>query len=155
MCGAPVCGGGLLKVMARRLRPQTVTLYNYLGTTAGVMQFQRTVLGHVALNTAYQQVLSMRGVTTADRAQLTVELRDIDANKSYLPYHEWLIKTDKTRFFTFSQSNDFFVVGDVADELPPTTKQQMQGKYQVFSVTSCMTAATDEAAPSILVVTGK
>lgn len=144
-----------MKIMARRLRPQTVTLYNYLGTVGGAMQFQRTALGRVALNTAYQQALSMRGVTTADKAQLTIDLRDVDANKSYLPYHEWLTKADKSGYYTFAQSNDFFVVGAVVDELPPMTRQTMAGKYQVFSVTSCATAATDINAPSILVVTGK
>ena len=144
-----------MKVMARRLRPQTVTLYNYLGTVGGAMQFQRTLLGRVALNTAYQQALSMRGVTTTDKSQLTVDLRDVGTNKSYLPYHEWLTKADKSGYYTFAQSNDFFVVGDVADELPPLTKQAMAGKYQVFSVTSCATAATDSDSPAILVVTGR
>ena len=144
-----------MKVMARRLRPQTVTLYNYLGTVGGAMQFQRTVLGRVALNAAYQQALSMRGVTTTDKAQLTVDLRDVDASRQYIPYHEWLTKADKSSYYTFAQSNDFFVVGDVADELPPLTKQAMAGKYQVFSVTSCATAATDKDSPSVLVVTGR
>ena len=144
-----------MKVMARRLRPQTVTMYNYLGAVGGAMQFQRTVLGRVALNTAYQQALSMRGVTTTDKAQLTVDLRDVDASRQYIPYHEWLTKTDKASFFTFAQINDFFVVGDVADELPPLTKQAMAGKHQVFSVTSCATAATDSNNPAILVVTGR
>ena len=144
-----------MKVMARRLRPQTVTLYNYLGAVGGAMQFQRTVLGRVALNTAYQQALSMRGVTTTDKAQLTVDLRDVDASRQYIPYHEWLTKVDKSGCYTFAQSNDFFVVGDVSDELPPLTKQAMAGKYQVFSVTSCATAATDSDKPAILVVTGR
>ena len=144
-----------MKVMARRLRPQTVTMYNYLGAVGGAMQFQRTVLGRVALNTAYQQALSMRGVTTTDKAQLTVDLRDVDASRQYMPYHEWLTKVDKSVCYTFAQSNDFFVVGDVVDELPPLTKQAMAGKYQVFSVTSCGTAATDSNNPAILVVTGR
>ena len=149
-----------MKVMARRLRPQAVTLYNYLGTVGGAMQFQRTVLGRVALNTAYQQALSMRGVTATDKAQLTIDLRDVDTNKSYLPYNEWLIWRGQgiefvDGYYTFAQSNDFFVVGDVVDELPPLTKQAMAGKYQVFSVTSCATAATDDSAPAILVVTGR
>lgn len=140
--------------MARRLRPQTVTLYNYTGTVDGDMQFQRTVLGRVALNMAYQQALSMRGVTTTDNAQLIIDLRDVEANRAFIPYHDWMATKDKERYFTFAQDKDFFVEGATDDNLPPLTKQQMQGRHQAFSVKSCTIAATDDNKPCILVVTG-
>lgn len=145
-----------MKRISRRLRPATVTLYNHISTTAGVATYQRTVLKHVSLNTGYQQTLSKRGVSTTDKAQLILELRDLDAGgRIYSPLPVWIAALDKTGLFTFAADKDFFVEGEVSDELPPMSKQQMQGKFQVFSITACNTPSTDGSAPVLLVVTGK
>lgn len=131
-----------MKPISRRLRPDTITLYNYIGTDkasgAAVATYQRTSLDRVCNDTGYAQRLSQRGVSTTDNAQLTIELQDYTATggRTYLPYIEWKALTDKSGYFTFKATDDFFVSGNVTDTLPAETKGTMQQKYQVFSVTS-------------------
>ena len=148
-----------MKMISRRARPHIITLYNYLATSAGVAEYQRTVIKHVHLDTAYQQRLSQRGFATTDKAQLIIDLRDIEAtdDRTFLPFSEWqqLPAGQKPQHFTFSISNDFFVHGIASEALPPATKQQLIAKYQCFSVTSCSAPASSFTAPTIVEVTGK
>lgn len=141
-----------MKVISRRARQHTITMYNYLSTTGGMMAFQRTVIKRVSLDTGYAQRLTQRGVSTTDAAQLIIDLRDIEVTdkRTFVPVEAWDTQEDKTKHFTFSTSKDFFIQGEVADLLPPTTKQQMQTKYQCFSVTSVAMPNSD-----ILQILGK
>lgn len=129
-----------MKIISRRARPHTVTLYNYLSAAAGVATYQRTVLRWVYLDTGYQQRLSQRGVATEDAAQLILDLRDLEATdgRTFISPWDWGRLTDeqKAQYFTFMTKQDFFCCGEVPEILPPATKQTMMGKYQCLSVTS-------------------
>ncbi len=150
-----------MKVISRRARPHTITLYNYISTTAGAAAYQRTVIDRVYLDTAYQQRLSARGVSTSDKAQLIIDLRDITttSDRTFLSFPEWqqLSAQQKAGYFTFGSSNDFFISGVATETLPPATKQQMITKYQCFSVTAAGVPAAALGKPQlqILEVTGK
>ncbi len=149
----------MAKIISRRARPHTITLYNYLSTTAGVAAYQRTVISRVSLDTNYQQRLSQRGVATEDTAQLIIDLRDIDAtnDRTFLPAQAWqqLTAVQKALYFTFGATNDFFIQGTATETLPTTTKQQMIAKYQCFGVTAAGIPASDSSGPVIVEVTGK
>ena len=127
-----------MKRISRRLRDKKITLYNFLSSTSGVAMYRRTVIDLVYLDTGYAQRLSGRGIATADKAQLIIDLRDMATtdDRTYLPYKEWSVLTDKTGYFTLWTANDFFVEGEATEELPTTTKQQMQSKYQCFGISS-------------------
>jgi len=127
-----------MKIISRRARPSTITLYNLVSTTAGISTYQRTVIERVYLGTGYDQRLSQRGVSTSDKAQLIIDTRDIavTSDREFLDAKSWDALTDKAGHFTFHTANDFFVEGNVADTLPTETKATMQKKYQVFSITS-------------------
>lgn len=126
-----------MKIISRRARPHKVTVYNYVSSVAGVATYQRTVIDRVYLDTGYAQRLSQKGVNTSDKAQLIIDLRDVETNgRTYLAPLDWAALADKTGNFTFATANDFFIVGEVEDELPSLTKAQMIQKHQCFSVTS-------------------
>lgn len=142
------------KIISRRARPHTVTLYNFVSSTNGVATYQRTVLKRVLLDTTYQKRLSQRGVTVSDTAQLIIDLRDISAtsDRIFKDPVAWGLLTDKTGSFTFSPKTDFFVQGEVADTLPTETKGTMQKKHPVLSVTSLGTPASSSSATTIIEV---
>jgi hypothetical protein len=145
--------------MSRRARTHTITLYNYLSTAAGAAAYQRTVIERVYLNTAYQQSLNGRGVSTTDKAMLIIDLRDIVTTdeRTFLSFSDWQLLTAeaKAAFFTFSVANDFFIEGAADEELPPATKQQMIQNHQCFSVTWSGVRHAEAGQASILGVTGK
>jgi len=146
-----------MRIISRRARPHKITLYNLVSFASGVSTYQRTVIDRVLLDESYQQRLAQRGVSTADTAQLIVDLRDIDAtdDRTYLSAKEWTALADKTARFTFNPVNDFFIAGEVNDTLPAMTKQQMIAKYKCYSVTSAATPASDQSGPVILEITGR
>lgn len=127
-----------MKTIGRRARNKNITLYNYVSTASGVATYQRTVIDLVYLDTGYAQRLSSRGIATADKAQLIIDLRDVATtdDRTYLSYKEWSAATDKLNHFTFWTANDFFVEGEAAEVLPAVTKAQMQAKYQCFGISS-------------------
>ncbi len=134
-----------MKTISRRARQSTVTLYNYLSTTSGVATYQRTVLDRVYLDTGYAQRLAQRGISTTDKAQLIVELRDsaITGNRKYIDPVAWGSLTNKAGYFTFNPANDFFVQGDASETLPSETKTTMQKKYQVYSISNVAAPTSD------------
>jgi hypothetical protein len=148
-----------MKKISRRARPHSITLYNYISTTAGAAAYQRTVIDRVYLDTGYQQRLAARGILTTDKAQLIIDLRDIDttADRTFLPVEDWnlLSAAQKASYFTFAAANDFFVRGVATETLPATTKQQMMSNYRCFSVTAADVPASDSDGAVILEVTGK
>jgi len=148
-----------MKTISRRARPHTITLYNYLSTASGAASYQRTVIKRVFLDTAYQQRLAKHGVSTADTAQLIIDLRDIETTngRPFLSPKDWQQLTDaqKATYFTFAVTNDFFVAGETAETLPETTKQQMITKYQCFSVSSANVPVSDLNGAVIIEVMGK
>ena len=128
-----------MRKISRAARPHTVTVYNYQGTTAGVATYQRTQLARVCYDGAHQQKLAKRGVTTQDKAQLTIELRDLDAtaNRTYVLPKTWanLTPAQRAPYFTFDTANDFFVEGACSTELPPATKAKLQKTERIIGVT--------------------
>ena len=148
-----------MKKISRRARPHTITLYNYISTTAGAAAYQRTVIQRVCLDKDYQQRLSQRGVATTDKAQLIIDLRDIEvtANRIFIEPESWILLTaqQKALYFTFQVANDFFIDGTVTDTLPPKTKAEMQTTHRCLSVTSTGIPASDSAGPTLLEVTAK
>lgn len=129
-----------MKKISRRARPHTITLYNYLSTTAGVAAYQRTVVKRVYLDLSYQQRLSQRGVATEDTAQLILDLRDTEAtgDRTFISPWDWALLTteQKALHFTFMTQHDFFIANEVSETLPTATKQDMITKYQCLSVNS-------------------
>lgn len=146
-----------MRIISRRARPHKITLYNLISTAAGVATYQRTVIDRVLLDESYQQRLAQKGVSTADTAQLIIDLRDVTVtdSRTYLPAKEWTAREVKTSNFTFNPVSDFFVTGEVSDTLPSMTKQQMVAKYKCFSVTSAATPASDQSGPIILEILGR
>jgi len=148
-----------MKIISRRARPHTITLYNFISTTSGIETYQRTVLQFVYLDTAYQQNSLQRGISTDDTAQLIIELRDviITNGRSFKPYTEWkkLSVIDKANYFTFNVKKDFFIDGEATETLPDTTKAEMIEYYQCLSVTSVANPASSYNVPIILEITAK
>ena len=141
-----------MKRISRKFRTEKVTLYNFVSSTSGVATYQRTVIDLVYLDTGYAQRLSGRGIATADKAQLIIDLRDMKTteDRTYLPYKEWSALADKSAYFTFWTANDFFVEGDAIEELPAITKAQMQSKYQCFGISS-----VSAPADNVLLIIGR
>ena len=148
-----------MRIIARRARPHTATIYNYTATNAGVAAYQRTVLERVQLDTSYQQRLAQRGISTADTALLVVELRDLEATsgRTFVDAHTWgkLTATQREAFFTFQPVNDFIIAGEVADTLPTRTKAEMLASYRCLGVTGVSMPASSETDPTIVEVTAK
>ena len=146
-----------MKIISRRARPYNITLYNYVSTASGVMTFQRTFIERVSLDLNYQMRLAQRGVNTTNTASLMIDLRDIETtnDRTFLTYDAWAALTDKTGFFTFNTANDFFVVGEATETMPPTTKADMLKKYRCYSITGVGIPASDSGIPIILSVTAK
>jgi hypothetical protein len=148
-----------MRKISRRARPHTITLFNYVSTTAGIATYQRTVIQRVYLDEDYQQRLSQRGVATTDKAQLIIDLRDIEvtADRTFIEPEDWLLLTSqqKALYFTFQVANDFFIDSTVTDTLPPLTKAEMQKTHRCLSVTSTGIPASDRAGPALLEVTAK
>lgn len=142
-----------MKTISRKARTSTITLYNYVSTTNAIATYQRTVIKNVYLDTGYAQRLSQRGISVTDRAQLIIDIGDLQTtnDRVYKPYIEWQTLTDKTGYFTLSSTNDFFIEGDVADTLPSETKTTMMKKYPVYSVSS----VSDPKQATILLILGK
>jgi len=149
----------MAKIISKRARPYTVTLYNYISTAEGVMTFQRTVIERVYLDTAYQQHLSQRGIATSDTCQLIIDLRDITATggRTFIATKAWkkLTAAEKADYFTFNTANDFFVEGEATETLPSKTKKEMIELYQCFAVSSVNIPACDQGRALIVEVTGK
>lgn len=148
-----------MKRISRRARPHTITVYNYVSTTAGVATYQRTVLQQVHLDKSYQQRLSLRGVATTDTALLILDLLDTLAtdNRTFIPAESWAALTtlQKAGRFTFRASDDFFVEGTSTETLPSTTKAAMQGLHRLFAVSQVSDPAHDTATAQVLEVTAK
>ncbi len=146
-----------MRIISRRARPHKITLYNLASSAGGVATYQRTVIDRVLLDESYQQRLAQKGVSTADTAQLIIDLRDIDvtSNRVYSPAKEWTALADKTGHFTFNPTSDFFVAGEASETMPSATKQQMLAKYKCFSVTNVATPASDQSGPIVLEITGR
>lgn len=148
-----------MKIISRRARPYTITLYNYLSATNGVATYQKTVIEHVYLDIAYQQRLAQKGVSTNDTAQLIIDLRDIKTtnNRTFIDYQAWkqLTSLQKLLYFTFAIKEDFFVVGEAIETLPDTTKKDMIDKYQCLSVSSVAIPASDKSGAVVVEVVGK
>jgi hypothetical protein len=146
-----------MKVMSRRSRPASITLYNYTSTTSGVMTFQRTFIQRVSLDLNYQMRLAQHGVSTSNTASLMIDLRDIEttSDRTFLTYDAWASLADKTGYFTFNTNHDFFVVDEAAETMPPTTKAEMLKKYRCYSITGIGIPASDSGTPIILSITAK
>ena len=148
-----------MHTISRRARPHTITVYNYVATTAGVAAYQRTVVERVHLDRAYQQRLSQRGVTTADTALLMIDLSDIKttSNRKFIDAESWpaLSAAQQALYFTFRAPHDFFVEGTAPEALPAATKATMQAKYRCLAVSNVAIPASDTAGPRILEVTAQ
>ena len=132
-----------MKVMSRRARPHTVTLYNYLSTTAGVASYQRTQLERVRYDSAYQQRLAKRGVATQDKVQLFIELRDVQAtaDRSYVQPKIWagLTAQQRAAHFTLDVTHDFLVEDACSTEVPPGSKAGLQQGHDIIGITDVAT----------------
>jgi hypothetical protein len=146
-----------MKVISRRARKSNISLYNYVSTTSGVMTFQRTLIKRVSLDLDYQMRLAQRGVSTANKASLMIDSRDIEttSDRTFLIYDAWAALINKTGYFTFNTANDFFVVGEATETMPTTTKAEMLKKYRCYSITGVGIPASDSGTPIILSITAK
>lgn len=144
--------------MSRKARPDTVTVYNYVGTAAGVATFQRTVLERVALDRAYRQRLNNRGIQTEDAALLVLDLSDLQATDSrvFTTPEKWVALTtaEKAGYFTFGPQ-DFFVEGTAIETLPTDTKATMQTKHRIYAVSELGLPASDTAIAGQVEVTAR
>lgn len=129
-----------MRKLSRRARTQTITVYNYIGTTAGVAAYQRTQLDRVYLDRDYQQRLAQKGVDTKDTAYLAIETADLTATsgRTFIAPESWagLSAQDKAKHYTFKNADDFFIAGAPTETLPTTTKVEMQRKYRCYAITS-------------------
>lgn len=103
---------------SRRMLPDTVTLYNYIGEKEMVAQYSVTVLSNVFCDTDYGATASQQGKSPQDSARLYVfdsKVRAVSADgavKQFLPFDEWQKIDNKNEFWTFNEDgNDFFVEG--------------------------------------------
>ena len=115
---------------SKRMCPQTVTLYNYVGEVGGRATYIKTYLHHVKCIVYRGADTSMQGRGESDTSKLYI-FDDIlyaanEAGKEvqYLPYDEWSQLEDKTGYWTLSaEGDDFYVDGECSGELPTQTKK--------------------------------
>lgn len=115
---------------SKRMCPQTVTLYNYVGEVGGRATYVKTYLHNVKCIVYRGADSSMQGRGENDTSMLYI-FDDIlyAANESgvevqYLPYDEWKNLESKDGYWTLStDGDDFYVDGEFVDELPRKTKK--------------------------------
>ena len=148
-----------MKTISRRVRPTTITVFNYISSAAGVATYQKTQIDMVHLDRGYRQRLNQRGIQTEDDALLILDLSDYTAtsNRTFKEPEQWnaLTTQQKAGHFTFKAPEDFFILGTATETMPNTTKSAMQIKYRCFAVSSATLPASDKAGPVILEVTGR
>lgn len=103
---------------SKRMLPDIVTLYNYIGEKDMVAQYSVTVLSNVFCDTDYGATASQQGKTPQDSARLYVfdsKVRAVSiggAKKQFLPFDKWEKAKDKKDFWTFNEDEkDYFVEG--------------------------------------------
>lgn len=113
---------------SKRMCPQSVLLYNYVGEVNGRATYQPTYLHNV-------KCIVYRGISTSnqgrgenDQSKLYI-FDDIlyaanEKNKEvqYLPHEEWVKLEDKSGYWTLSPDGDDFYF-DVSDSLPHPGKK--------------------------------
>ena len=114
----------------KRMCPQSVTLYNYVGEVGGRATYIKTYLHNVKCIVYRGADASTQGRGESDTSRLYI-FDDIlyAANEAgmevrYLPYEEWFKLENKAGYWTLSSDgDDFYVDGECSDELPKKTKR--------------------------------
>lgn len=106
------------KMASKKMLPDTVTLYNYIGESDMIAQYSITVLTNVFCDTGYGASATQQGKAPQDTARLfifdgKVRAESIGgAKKQFLPFDEWEKSNSKKDFWTLNESEkDFFVEG--------------------------------------------
>lgn len=115
---------------SKRMCPQTVTLYNYVGEVGGRATYVKTYLHNVKCIVYRGTATSMQGRGESDTSKLYIfddvlfATNDAGKEAQYLPYEEWLKLEDKSCCWTLNtEGDDFYVDGECFEELPKKTKR--------------------------------
>lgn len=110
---------------SKRMCPQTVTLYNYVGEVGGRATYVKTYLHNVKCIVYRGASTSMQGRGEGDTSKLYI-FDDIlyaegasNTEVSYLPHDEWLKAENKDSYWTLNTAgDDFYVDGECSDAYP-------------------------------------
>lgn len=93
---------------------KTVTVFNQTtDDLLGKEIWYATVLENVRLIETKGANVTSTGLTDTDASKLFIHLDTLD--KPYVTPKIWQKLSDKTTAFTFTEDNDFFVLGDMSD----------------------------------------
>lgn len=103
---------------SRRMLPDTVTLFNYIGEADMVAEYSVTIFNNVFCDTSYGDKASIQGGVPNNAARLYIfDMQScaysVDGKrKTFVPFSEWEKLTDKSLYWTIREDNkDYFAVG--------------------------------------------
>lgn len=137
--------------MFPELMNKTVTLYNAYIVNEQVT-WHRRVLKNVFLNNNRQYIQSKTGAIID-----TVSLLIISDTEDYISPVEWTrLPNDKmhTRWTVGASERDFYVVGEVFDDIPPYTERQIKATYENYTIKTSDTKPDFNGGIHRIVVTG-
>lgn len=119
---------------------KTVTIFNRCADDIlGDDTWYPTVLHNVRLIEGKGANITATGLADADSAKLFINTETLE--KAYLSPIAWQKSAEKAKFFTLASDMDFFVVGDVQGEVPPTSgsflnamRRKYDGVYRITTV---------------------
>lgn len=99
----------------KRMLPDTVTVFNYMGEFNDVAKWQKTVIEHCYCPVTIGANENMQGHVKGDSARLyifdanSVAMSEHGQKRTFLPFDEWKYLDDKTPYWTISdKGTDYF-----------------------------------------------
>ena len=115
---------------SKRMCPDTVTLYNYIGEVGGRATYIKTYLQNVKCIVYLGVGTSTQGRGESDTSMLYIfddmlyAVNEDGEEVQYMPYEEWLKLEDKAGYWTLNfDGDDFYVKGERIDAIPKKTKK--------------------------------
>lgn len=108
--------------MLKRHCKDTITLYNYLGEEDRKAAYAKTVIQNAYVEENRGVMIRVTGNDTACKARIALYDGTIQADKPFLPYHQWaeLQAEEKTKNWTlFPGGKDRVCIGICESEKPP------------------------------------
>ena len=127
-----------MNMPSRRMLPDTVTLFNYIGEVNMVAEYLVTIFTNVFCDTSYGDKASIQGGVSNNAARLYIFDMQSCAysmdgkKKKFVPFSEWEELADKSLYWTIREDNkDYFAVGK---HCVSSLKQSLEGA-QPFPIT--------------------